>query len=213
MRTFPLYNDLTSRDLLQRRATDSAGNTSWVDSPLTAAAKNGDVCVLDGIERLDAQTLLSLKRLLHDSALDLPDGGLLIGGGNLVDASGIRNLSNQISIIHDGPMARPVQQIHPSFRVIVLGLTPGPKAVTESARQRWVSAAADLGLAHHFLANPSVADMQAVIMQGNENLVKNGAIKISSKQWEEVAALMSEAINKILVLSGIIICQRRLRNI
>jgi hypothetical protein len=195
MRTFPLYNDLTSRDMLQRRATDVAGNTAWVDSPLTAAAKNGDVCVLDGIERLDVQTLLSLKRLLHDAVLDLPDGSLLVGG-NSFDAPEYQKM------LYDGNMRRSVQRIHPSFRVIVLGLLPSPKAVTESARQRWISAAADLGLAHHFMYSPSSADMRAVLKRGNMELAESGAIKLDAKRWEEVEAHMSEAINKILSVSG-----------
>lgn len=79
VRTFPLYQEVTARDLLQRRVTATEGdspplapheshpvgsnvaalsavgnnthNTTWVDSPLIAAARNGDLCVLDGIDR------------------------------------------------------------------------------------------------------------------------------------------------------------------
>lgn len=40
-RVFPLYRELTARDLLQRRVTDTAGNTSWADSPLIRAAREG----------------------------------------------------------------------------------------------------------------------------------------------------------------------------
>ena len=91
-RTFPLYQEVTARDLLQRRITEadssshivassaaaheestvhftsaassaslssnqnssdvaSMNKTSWVDSPLIAAARNGDLCVLDGVDR------------------------------------------------------------------------------------------------------------------------------------------------------------------
>lgn len=201
MRTFPLYNDLTSRDLLQRRATDAAGSTAWVDSPLTAAARNGDVCVLDGIERLDVQTLLSLKRLLHDAVLDLPDGSLLVGG-NASDST-LMNVSDSKKLLHDGNMTRSVQRIHPSFRVIVLGMLPSSKAVTESARQRWISSASDLGLAHHFMQSPTSADMRAVLKRGSEALAEIGAIKLDSKRWQEIESHMSEAINKILSVSGV----------
>jgi MoxR-like ATPase len=59
VRTLPLYQEMTARDLLQRRITESDGSgdgtsknkTAWVDSPLIAAAKSGDLCILDGIER------------------------------------------------------------------------------------------------------------------------------------------------------------------
>ena len=72
--TFPLYSELTTRDLLQRRTTDNAGNTSWQDSPLIAAARTGGLCILDGVDKLDANVLASLQRLLNDKAVDLPDG-------------------------------------------------------------------------------------------------------------------------------------------
>jgi MoxR-like ATPase len=40
-RIFPLYRELTARDLLQRRVTDTDGNTTWADSPLIRAAREG----------------------------------------------------------------------------------------------------------------------------------------------------------------------------
>lgn len=55
IRTLPLYQEATARDLLQRRVTESesadSNKTAWVDSPLITAARNGDLCVLDGVER------------------------------------------------------------------------------------------------------------------------------------------------------------------
>ncbi len=33
-----LYKDMTSRELLQRRSTDAAGNTTWTIGPLVRAA-------------------------------------------------------------------------------------------------------------------------------------------------------------------------------
>lgn len=74
MRTFPLYQELTSRDLLQRRCTGALGNTSWIDSPLIAAARAGDLCILDGVNRIDAQILSTLGRLFQDNEIDLPNG-------------------------------------------------------------------------------------------------------------------------------------------
>merc|ERR1711881_89672 len=40
---FFLYEEMSSRDLLQRRATDQDGQTSWVDSPLVRAARRGAI--------------------------------------------------------------------------------------------------------------------------------------------------------------------------
>eukprot|EP00605_Chrysophyceae_sp_TOSAG23-4_P000428 GSChrysophyteH1.ASY1.ANO1.485.1 assembled CDS len=75
--TFPMYADLTARDLLQRRHTDPQGNTSWQDTPLISAARFGELCVLDGIDRADPNTLVALQSLLHDGIVPLPSGELL----------------------------------------------------------------------------------------------------------------------------------------
>ena len=66
IRIMPLYQEMTARDLLQRRSTtstseeqakegraldgdqDDLSSTTWQDSPLITAAKNGDICILDG---------------------------------------------------------------------------------------------------------------------------------------------------------------------
>ncbi|KAI8855148.1 AAA domain-containing protein [Chytridium lagenaria] len=49
---FPLYKDISARDLLQRRATNSKGDTVWINSPLVMAALDGDIAILDQIETL-----------------------------------------------------------------------------------------------------------------------------------------------------------------
>jgi von Willebrand factor A domain-containing protein 8 len=74
LRVFPLYQELTSRDLLQRRITDDLGNTTWTDSPLIRSAREGSLCVLDGIHSLDVHALGSLRRLIQDGVVDLPNG-------------------------------------------------------------------------------------------------------------------------------------------
>ena len=48
--------------------------TNWRDSPLVAAARNGEVCILDGIDRVDTHCLLALGQLLGDGWVDLPSG-------------------------------------------------------------------------------------------------------------------------------------------
>ena len=74
LRTFPLYQEMAARDLLQRRGTGQDNRTTWHDSPLIASARSGDVCVVDGIDRVDGHGLLALARLANDGEIDLPSG-------------------------------------------------------------------------------------------------------------------------------------------
>lgn len=60
------YKDMTSRDLLQRRRTDDAGNTRWHTSPLAAAALEGKMAVLDGVNRLTSDALSVISSLVKD---------------------------------------------------------------------------------------------------------------------------------------------------
>ena len=86
LRVFPLYNELTSRDVLQKRIIDEQGNTSWSDTPLTLAAREGGLCILDGIHTLDVHVLYSLRRLLLDGIINLPSGETItIGMFNLIN--------------------------------------------------------------------------------------------------------------------------------
>ena len=69
-----LYKDMTSRDLVLRRVTkikSSSSNitlqdTAWEYSPLIQAAINGNIAVLDNIDRLPHTTLATLCSLLQD---------------------------------------------------------------------------------------------------------------------------------------------------
>lgn len=117
---FPLFREMTPRDLLQRRATADAADkggsgsggsgstTIWADSPLVAAARRGAVCVLDGVHRLHPDTLASLARLVQDRAVELYDGTRLVRPGTGVGEG-------------DGR----VVAIHPSFRIVALGESGG----------------------------------------------------------------------------------------
>jgi hypothetical protein len=112
LEVFPLFREMTPRDLLQRRATDpSDGSTIWADSPLVAAAKRGRVCVLDGVHRLHPDTLASLARLLQDREVELYDGTRLVSAARSGDGGGGGN--NDAAVV----------PIHPAFRVVALGQT------------------------------------------------------------------------------------------
>lgn len=57
-----MYQDMTSRDLLQQRFTLPNGDTTWKPSPLIQAAVDGGLAVLDGLNRVNAGTLSILQR-------------------------------------------------------------------------------------------------------------------------------------------------------
>lgn len=72
---FSLYSDMTARDLLQVRSTDSvSGDTIWRETPLTRAARNGTCLILDGVDKLRSDTLSSIALLLEQGWAVLPDG-------------------------------------------------------------------------------------------------------------------------------------------
>lgn len=60
--TIILYQDMTSRDLLQQRTTLENGDTVWKFSPLVTAALEGKIAVLDGLNRIHPSTLSVLHR-------------------------------------------------------------------------------------------------------------------------------------------------------
>jgi len=60
-----LFNDMSARDLVQRRTTTITGDTVWENTPLVTAALEGRIAVLDGIERLAVGTLNAIQRLLQ----------------------------------------------------------------------------------------------------------------------------------------------------
>lgn len=60
-----LYQDMTSRDLLQQRTTLQNGDTVWRFAPLVEAAIEGKIAILDGINRIHPSTLSVLHRLVN----------------------------------------------------------------------------------------------------------------------------------------------------
>ena len=64
-----LYEDMTSRDLVQQRITTD-GDTTWRDSPLVRAAKAGGIVVLNGIHRLHKSTATALQRLVCNNFVE-----------------------------------------------------------------------------------------------------------------------------------------------
>jgi hypothetical protein len=76
--TLFLFEDMTARDLLQRRTTTSAGDTAWLPTPLTTAVATGRLCILDGLDRLSGGTLSVLLQLTQERELTMFDGSRFV---------------------------------------------------------------------------------------------------------------------------------------
>mmetsp|Transcript_34232 Transcript_34232/g.54834 ORF Transcript_34232/g.54834 Transcript_34232/m.54834 type:complete len:665 (-) Transcript_34232:2842-4836(-) len=108
---FPLFKDMSSQDLLQRRTTTAQGDTVWIPSPLTLACMYGGVVVLDGLEQVPPWTLATLQSLYSERFLVLPDGVIF---------------SN-----HPGSL-----NVHPDCRIIGVAR---PHSLTATVQQSWLT--------------------------------------------------------------------------
>ncbi|XP_046400469.1 von Willebrand factor A domain-containing protein 8 [Ischnura elegans] len=124
-----LYQDMTSRDLIQQRTTLESGDTVWQHSPLVTAALEGKLAVLDGIHRIHPSTLAVVHRLVHDRELHLYDGQRLLRHDRYDEIKKENNLSDE-SMVKSG-----VLRIHPSFRIIALADPP----VIGGSTGQWLS--------------------------------------------------------------------------
>jgi hypothetical protein len=124
-----LYQDMTSRDLLQQRTTLPNGDTTWRRSPLVSAALNGSLAVLDGVHRINAGTFTVLHRLVHDRELSLFDGSQLLRKDKY-DA-----IKKELGLSDEEMTHRSIYPIHPSFRIVALSEPP----VAGSSNQQWLS--------------------------------------------------------------------------
>lgn len=117
--TIYLYRDMTSRDLLQQRYIDAGGNTDWKLGPAIVAATRGDILVLDGIDRLESDTLSCLHQLIVDrTLLGLPDGSRLLRHDRF-DA-----VRRSLGIGLPEMAERGLLRCHPDFQVIALATPP-----------------------------------------------------------------------------------------
>jgi hypothetical protein len=105
--------------LQQRRNTLANGDTVWELSEVTRAAVEGGLVVLDGLEQLRPGTLASLRRLLEDDEVDLPDGSLLVCPRRW-ELLLRHSTSERLGALRMRPT-------HPSFRVVALAVTPSKK--------------------------------------------------------------------------------------
>ncbi|XP_069677328.1 von Willebrand factor A domain-containing protein 8 isoform X2 [Periplaneta americana] len=125
-----LYQDMTSRDLIQQRTTLPNGDTIWQNSPLVTAALEGKMAVLDGIHRIHPSTLAVIHRLVHDRELQLHDGRRLVRHDRFDEYKNRHNLSEE-ELSKSG-----VLRIHPAFRIVALAEPPAQGTMTG----QWLSA-------------------------------------------------------------------------
>ncbi|XP_076454368.1 von Willebrand factor A domain-containing protein 8-like [Babylonia areolata] len=124
-----LYQDMTSRDLLQQRTTLPNGDTVWRPSPLVTAALEGSLAVLDGVHRINQGSFSVLHRLINERELQLFDGTRLLGSDRFEAVKEETGLSDQQLA------EKNILPIHPSFRIVALAEPP----VVGSSKQQWLS--------------------------------------------------------------------------
>ncbi|KAL3911006.1 MAG: hypothetical protein SGILL_007455 [Bacillariaceae sp.] len=155
---FAIYSELSSQDLLLRRSTDAVtGETVWEQSPLLSAARNGDICILDGVEKLRPDVLASLQSLVVDRFIPLPDGRRAMHR-NLVDPNDPEATENVIPI-------------HPSFRIVALAATP---EVEESGS--WMTPTVMSMFSSVNLAKPTEECYRAILKQSATHSVSDETI-------------------------------------
>ncbi|XP_060072942.1 von Willebrand factor A domain-containing protein 8-like [Ylistrum balloti] len=124
-----LYQDMTSRDLLQQRITLPNGDTSWRLSPLVTAAIEGSLAVLDGVHRINQGSFSILHRLIHDRDLQLLDGSRLLRHDRY------QEMKKELNLTDEQMSEKGILPIHPSFRMIALSEPP----VAGSTKQQWMT--------------------------------------------------------------------------
>ncbi|KAI7849218.1 AAA domain-containing protein [Circinella umbellata] len=129
----PLYRDMSSRDLLQRRSTTPKGDTVWDNSLLVEAAIHGHLAVLDGIEALSYGTLNTLQRLVCEREMQLPDGT------RLINAHRYEKLMKKNNMTIEELDAKRLVPIHPSFRIIALARA-GVSGQSDTKAGSWLTA-------------------------------------------------------------------------
>lgn len=163
-----IYQDMTSRDLLQQRYTLPNGDTTWKLSPLIEAALEGGLAVLDGINRVNPGTLAVLQRLVHDREVTLHDGTRLLRHDKYDD------FKAKLDITDQDMYQKGVYRIHPSFRIIALAEPPKAGSTT----QQWLNPELmTLFLYHH---------MKPLSMQQELEIIQNLVPTLNQRDISEL---------------------------
>ncbi|CAO3593309.1 unnamed protein product [Absidia cylindrospora] len=129
----PLYRDMPSRDLLQRRSTTRTGDTVWQNSLLVEAAIHGHLAVLDGIETLPYGTLNTLQRLVSDRETQLPDGS------RLINSHRYKKLMQKDNLTIEELENKRLIPIHPAFRIIALARAAANNSGQHHETSSWLT--------------------------------------------------------------------------
>ncbi|RKO85785.1 AAA domain-containing protein, partial [Blyttiomyces helicus] len=195
--TIPMYKDMSSRDLLQRRSTTSTGDTVWENAPLVKAALEGHIAVLDQIEILPLGTLSTLQRLITDRELVLPDGTTLIHPAR--HASLLRRADTTAAML----AAKKIFPIHPAFRVVAVARP----ASSSSPKGNWLNPEI-LAMFRFVVVRPLVYSEETAVIRTlcpglDESKIKKlltFATMLRSEQ-EEMGKLLSSALSTRASLS------------
>lgn len=171
---FAMNTEMTSQNLLLRRSTDpSTGETRWEDSPLLRAARQGDICVLDGIEKLRPDVLSSIQSLIVDRDIQLADGRRVLRHDR-IDAK--NPLINDSTIV-----------VHPSFRVIALASVPrGDDGI------RWITPNLIASFSTIRLPSPSEECLREILERYASSEATHSAIDSILKLREQLSDSVAE---------------------
>lgn len=149
--TVPLFQDMSARELVQRRVTTQTGDTVWEHTQLVLAALGGRVAILDGIDRLAASTLNIVQRLVQDRELTLFDGTKLINQTRFQQLLTEGMTSEQLA-------AKGVLPVHPDFRLIAIANPPDTSSP-------WLSAEVAGMFSFHLTPELSTEQQCALLLQ------------------------------------------------
>ena len=149
----PLYKDMSARELLVTRTTNTSGDTTWRYSALVQCAIDGGTAVLDGIENLSFGVLSTLKTLIIEKWIQLPNGELLVNQKRFNELVDIGST--------DG-----VLKISEFFRLICVGRLDG--------KDKWFSPEICSLLPFLVVDSPSAAIIREII----ENIIGDIPLKL-----------------------------------
>ena len=165
------FSEMTSTDLFLRRNTDSStGETTWESSALLDAIIQGDICILDSVEKLRPDVLASLQCLCLDRDVFLPDGRRVLRADRISE----KDLNDSNILL-----------AHPGFRLVALA------SVSKDAGSSWMTQDAMSMFASIVIPPPSHECTMAILHTVNANVsdaTLEQLLDLRHELTEEVAA-------------------------
>eukprot|EP01060_Flectonema_neradi_P023062 TRINITY_DN3129_c0_g2_i1.p1 TRINITY_DN3129_c0_g2~~TRINITY_DN3129_c0_g2_i1.p1 ORF type:complete len:1879 (+),score=356.83 TRINITY_DN3129_c0_g2_i1:191-5827(+) len=150
--------DMSAKEMLQRRNTLDNGDTIWELTAIARAAINGQLLVLDGVDKLQPGVLASLGRLFID------------GEGTLYDGTVLRSTADYNKLLESG-LSRDqltemgVYEVHPAFRIIALAhpANTHQHSSTDASGRSWIEGEVQQFFNFHKLCLPPVSEIEEII--------------------------------------------------